>query len=411
MKVLDKALKTFFTPFSLSEPYVLAFSGGSDSLALLLGLKKLNLVNLKVVYVNHKLRDEEELSKEIELNRSNVNALGYDLIVRSLREHQVEEYAEENSLSIEAAARVLRYKILDEYNLKVITAHNAEDQCESLVMKMLFSSPFLSYSGIWEKQEKRLRPLLSVNKQDILDYVLSSGFKYSQDSTNDVLFCRRNKIRKSISLSKSEKDLLLSIASNMQKVRIKYSNINVVDNKLYRSFDKNEFLSSHLISQEIALNKLLNSSTIVSRMEKDRIIEHIKNNRSYNAKDYYIRIKKDKVYYFAKMPNFVFPIKDGLELFNSYVFTSCLDSDALSLDISNAIIRLSETGDEIILDGKSKKVSSLLKDWKIPYAIVVENQSQIIAVFASIFDSYDRISSDLKSAGWQNNKKYKIKLK
>ena len=405
---LDNAVREFFSSYDLTKPYVLAFSGGSDSLSLLYSLTKLNFTNLLVVYVNHKLRPSDELNKEIELNRSNVEALGHNLIIRSLLDHQVEEYAKDKDLSIEAAARELRYKILDEYKVPVITAHNWEDQCESLVMKMLYSSTFLSYSGIWEKQDNRLRPLLKVKKETILDYLSNTNLKYSSDSTNDILFCRRNKIRKLIKLNQREEELLHSIASNMQKVRIKYSNIEIQDFDLYRVMDKNEYISSHPISKELALNKLLNSPTIISKKEKERIENHIVNNRSYNAKDYFIRIKKDKVYYFKKLPYFVYPLKDGLTIFKDYKFSSSDSRKALSLDISHAIIRLNEIGDEIKLDGKTKSVASLIKDWKIPYALVVENQSQIIAVFASIFSSYDRISSDVKNNNWENSKKYLI---
>ena len=404
--MLDKAISSFFSSYDLQKPYVLAFSGGSDSLSLLIALSKLNFSSLSVVYVNHKLRSNDELEKEIALNKKNVELLGHKLIVETLLEGEVVQYAREHSVSIEAAARVLRYRVLDKYNALVITAHNWEDQVESMLMRILYSSPLLSYSGIWEKQNTRLRPLLKVKKTQILDYLKETSFQYSTDSTNDVLFCRRNKIRKAIKISEEAEALLHSIACNMQKVRTKYSTVEIKDKNLYRVMSRSEFLSAHPIGQEIALNNFLNSSTIVSKKEKDRIKEHIEQSRSYNAKTYYIRIRKDEVLYFDKRAYFVKPLTLNTPIFDDYYFTATDDKTALSIDYRDAIVRFNEVGDTIWLENGEKSISELLKKWKVPYALVVENRQEIIAVYASMFSAFDRVSSNVKQSSWHLGQRY-----
>lgn len=130
-------------PHDISRGVVAAFSGGADSLALLITLLKfVDNKNIVALYVNHRLRPEEELKAEEALNRHNCRALNIALEVVTLEEGAVERCAIERGKGIEDAARHLRYRALNEtaerYNYPYIaTGHTLDDQGETLLMRLL----------------------------------------------------------------------------------------------------------------------------------------------------------------------------------------------------------------------------------------------------------------------------------
>jgi len=119
-----------------------AFSGGSDSLALLLALAQLYEPHLlHVMYVQHHLRPDSELEAEIALNRENCQKLGVPLHVLDLGKGRVEQSAASRKGGIEEAARHLRYEALYSECSQagcsyLATAHNADDRLETLLMRL-----------------------------------------------------------------------------------------------------------------------------------------------------------------------------------------------------------------------------------------------------------------------------------
>ena len=94
------------------------------------------------VYVNHHIRPEEELSREIALNKANCEKLGLRLVVEDIDSRRLGELAKE--VGTEQAARQLRYEILigfaKEHQAVLATAHTADDQLETLLMRLLQGS-------------------------------------------------------------------------------------------------------------------------------------------------------------------------------------------------------------------------------------------------------------------------------
>ena len=178
---------------SRQDPLTVAFSGGYDSLCLLSSLCSLGF-NVKALYVDHGLRSEAELACERRLNESNCRRLGVPLEVVKIPPGQVMCLAKEDGVTIEAAARAQRYRILEKEPL-VATAHNRDDQVETLMMKLIFGGTLMSLCGIRRRRGKVVRPLLDVSRADIVSYVDSLGLVPSRDSTNDTLFCLRNRVR------------------------------------------------------------------------------------------------------------------------------------------------------------------------------------------------------------------------
>ena len=188
-------------------PMVLvAFSGGCDSLALLaLCTAVLGTDCVKAVYVNHRLRDAFELEEEISLNRTNCSRLGVDLTVRELDEGEVASLAAQRGGGTEEAARILRYRILEEERKRtgsswILTAHHMQDQVETILMRLSNGSPATTLGGIREKDERRhlARPILGFARTELEQYNRSRNLEWSTDSTNSDACFSRNAIRNDV---------------------------------------------------------------------------------------------------------------------------------------------------------------------------------------------------------------------
>jgi tRNA(Ile)-lysidine synthase len=188
----------------LSKGVVVGFSGGADSLALLSLLSSIAPANcVQAVYVNHNLREEGELEREIALNRHNCQLLQVPLIIRTANVGQIDQIGEKRKGGGEEAARYFRYQELEEVRSSlsfayIATAHNEDDQNETLLMRLFQGSRLHFSQPIKEVQENKIRPLLHIKREEIENYLRESGFSWSSDSTNTNEKFLRNKIRHSL---------------------------------------------------------------------------------------------------------------------------------------------------------------------------------------------------------------------
>ena len=186
-----------------ADSVVVAFSGGADSLALLVLLSRfLPSGQLVAVYVNHRLRSEEELAAEERLNETNCRTLGIPLRIVRLGRDQVSKLAAERDKGIEEAARTLRYEALqrvrEELGFSLIaTAHTADDQAETMLMRMLQGSSAAGLRGIARRNGHVVRPILSFTRAGVLAWC-ESGLDCSEDSSNAQLHFLRNRIRSQV---------------------------------------------------------------------------------------------------------------------------------------------------------------------------------------------------------------------
>ncbi|MDH4318020.1 MAG: tRNA lysidine(34) synthetase TilS, partial [Desulfobulbaceae bacterium] len=178
---------------------VIGFSGGPDSTALLAILSELAPeygITPVAVYVDHGLRPTEVL-EEIGFVRQTAQALGVSWETRAVG---VREYAREKKLSLEHAARDLRYEVLRAIGAKypgsvLAVAHNADDQAEEILLRLLRGSGRLGLSGMRYKNGDVIRPLLDLRKEEIFSYLIERGLSHCVDSSNvDDRFVR-NRIR------------------------------------------------------------------------------------------------------------------------------------------------------------------------------------------------------------------------
>ena len=245
----------------------LAFSGGSDSLALLSLLPK---ERSYAVYINHNIRPSDELEKEIALNKRNASSFSIPIKIITMERGQVEALSLKEGIGIEAAARKLRYEILEKEDADyVLTAHHMDDQVETILMRLLSGSPLYRLEGIRLERGRIFRPFLHVEKELINAYIDESGLSCSYDSTNSDVRYKRNFIRKNILplISFEEKRLISSIAANMQQINGREAGIPIRKGFTY-SIEKETFLSSSPMRMEEALYKInegLGFSSLLSR--------------------------------------------------------------------------------------------------------------------------------------------------
>ena len=179
---------------SPGDHLVVALSGGRDSMALLhlmLSLREQLSITVSAAHYNHNLRGEESLRDEA-------------FVREYCREHEiplavgsgdVSGYAAEHGVGIEEAARLLRYNFLLSLEGKIATAHNADDNLETLLMHLIRGTGLHGLGGIPPVRDRLIRPLLTVERAAIDAYCLSNHIPYVEDSTNSEDFCLRNRLR------------------------------------------------------------------------------------------------------------------------------------------------------------------------------------------------------------------------
>ena len=187
-----------------SVRFLLAVSGGMDSMCLLdLFSKVAGVEDFAVAHCNFSLRGQESDGDQA-LVEKRAEELGVRVFVKRF---DTEAYARERGISIEMAARDLRYgwfgELCQEHGFDaVVVAHNANDNAETLMLNLLRGTGLVGLHGMSEvsvvKRRVLLRPLLEVTRKQIEGYVLAHRVPYRDDSTNFESEYKRNKIRNEV---------------------------------------------------------------------------------------------------------------------------------------------------------------------------------------------------------------------
>jgi len=181
--------------FNNNDRILLAVSGGVDSIVMTNLFARANF-NFSIAHCNFKLRGKE--SDEDQLFVENL-AKKYGAEFYTI-DFQTTEYARLNKLSIQMAARELRYswleKIRCENNFKYIAiAHNADDSIETFFINLVRGTGIKGLTGISVKNKNIIRPLLFATRNEIMNYCIENNLKYREDSSNKEIKYLRNKIR------------------------------------------------------------------------------------------------------------------------------------------------------------------------------------------------------------------------
>ncbi|MBE6160931.1 MAG: tRNA lysidine(34) synthetase TilS [Firmicutes bacterium] len=405
---LDKLLQE-------NDTVVVATSGGPDSMALLdiiCSYKKKFDLKIIVAHVNHNIREEsDEEEKLVEKYTSYQH-----VIFESMKIKQV------INNNFEMEARKIRYdffeKLIKKYNAKYLfTAHHGDDLIETILMRLSRGSILKGYKGIptetCKNNYKIIRPLLWLEKKDLINYVNEHNIKYAIDYTNNLDEHTRNRFRHNV---------LPFLKEETDKVHLKYKKfsdeLNMYDEFIDKYINKSKILNNNMINiEEFNKEDILIKNKIIEKLLNDIYDGHLEIIHKNHVNNIIDLITSKKTNSKIDLPNDYIGINDygffkivkknynkeidiildkDLEInCKQFKYVSSSDSksnyilrlksDEISMPLH---IRTRKNGDRISVKNMNgtKKISDILTDEKIKYddrcsiLLVCDNDDQILWV-------------------------------
>ncbi len=202
MNISSLVLKTIdkYNMLEYGDKVIAAVSGGADSvcmLHILNNLKNERKFSLCCAHINHELRGEAADNDE-----AFVKALCKELGIKFYsKKIDVAKFAEENKITCEEAGRAVRYSFFEEikskygYN-KVATAHNKNDNAETVLMRIIRGTGIDGLSGIpYVRNDGVIRPILDLSRAQVEEYCKENNLNFCTDITNLENDFTRNKVR------------------------------------------------------------------------------------------------------------------------------------------------------------------------------------------------------------------------
>jgi tRNA(Ile)-lysidine synthase len=387
-----------------------------------------------IAHCNFQLRGDE--SEEDEIFVRNL-ANEYDIPFFSKR-FETKEIAEDEGISIQMAARDLRYDWFEEIRNKygynyIAIAHNKDDVIETFLINLTRGSGIKGFTGIKSKSGNIIRPLLFASRNEIEEYLNENKFVYREDSSNRAVKYNRNLIRheiiplfekinprfretiiENISRLKDAETIYIDnihktresvvreenqrILLNLEKLKQLYP----ISNFLYEILKPFGFSSSQVTDIIESLDGISGKqfSSLTHRLIKDRtdlIIEEIS---SINEKYYYIDVDTER---------FVSPVKLNISKFElNKEFEIIKDSQIGLFDLDKIefpiILRKWEKGDYFMPLGMKnlKKVSDFFIDNKLSIpdkenTWILESGNKIIWIIAYRIDERFKVTNITKN--------------
>lgn len=400
-----------------NKKFILAVSTGIDSIVMLDIFQKLKTdynIEIIVAHVNHQVREESKIEEEY--------------IIKYCLDNNIKCYTQklnfENHNNFEAIAREKRYqfmfKLYEEIKADyLVLAHHANDNIETIIMRMLRGSSLTGYSGMQEVSNYNnkciIRPLLNISKADIINYQKENELVYFEDITNSSLEYTRNRVRQNIipvlfdecnDLINKFNDFRKTIFEASQIVnneRDEFINKNAFKNIDSLEINREEFLKlSSYLKQEV-LFEILKEYKLskVNITELIKIIESSKKNYSSWFKNKFMFVLEYNRIYISnnkKESKYNEIIIDDIGEYNItdnisiYVLKNVNKNDYNLNEIwynSKSFpicIRTRKDGDKIKINGKTKKLKDLFIDLKIPVSkrnelLLCAKDNEILNVF------------------------------
>lgn len=428
---------------SSGEKILIALSGGPDSVFLLHFLNKFKKkfrIEIGAVHINHKLRGKDSERDEL-FCKAVCDELS--IPIYTLRK-DVKSYSKKNKISLESAGRKIRYDFFekvakDNMYPKIATAHNADDNAETVLLNLIKGTGLKGIAGIPVKRNNIIRPILSLTKKEILNYLDKNQFEYRIDESNLSNDFERNFLRNEIipliqkNINPSFSNSTLNTSLNLQqlnsglteivgalksavKVRhnkivsipieyikkskafiISYSLKEIIDENFSVKIESGDLKKIFLLTKKQSGKSEELSEKLIALKERNEItiqkkasVKNLKQKKISIGNEVEIdgkilsisRVKKDEVK-ISKTKKVEFISADGL---NSFF-----------------IVRTWEQGDKFFPIGMqgTKKISDYLNDIKInsfekKQQLVLENKGKIIWVIGKRLDDRFKITSDTK---------------
>lgn len=260
---------------------VVACSGGPDSMCLLHVLNSLKQeFNLKIIcaHVNHGLRKESEQEAKFVKEYCKKNSIIFEYT--AIKGYRNNKFSEQE-------ARNKRYQFFEEiiyrYNAQfLMTAHHGDDLVETILMRIVRGSNLKGYAGITRISEnpkyKIVRPLLNINKEDILKYLEKNNVSYVIDNSNQDEKYTRNRFRKHTLPELKKED------ENVHLKFLKYSK-ELEDTQKYINKQIKQIINEIYVENFIVINKLMEQDEYLQRKIIEYIIEDIQKKYIFNIND------------------------------------------------------------------------------------------------------------------------------
>lgn len=323
----EKVLNTLkkYNQIESGDKIVLGVSGGPDSISMLSILneikKELN-IEIVVAHVNHMIREEadedEEYVKKF-CEKENIEFFSKKI--------EILKISQENKIGTEEAGRKIRYEFFDEIMKKenankIATAHNANDNAETILMNIMRGSSISGIKGIEPiRENKFIRPLIECNREEIEKYCEENNLNPRIDKTNKENIYTRNKIR-NILIPLIEKEFNPNIIETLNRlseiakkenvyfeeiVSQKYTEIaeEVNNNEKETILDLEKFNKENLVIKNrlilYTINRLVGSTKGIEKIHIDDIIKlcekNVGNKFLMPKKNIKILVKHKKIFF------------------------------------------------------------------------------------------------------------------
>lgn len=382
-------------------------SGGADSIAMLYDLyTQKNLLNIELFacHLNHKTRNGEsdrDMNFVIDFcKKLNIKLLVEEKEVKNLKNQ-----------GFEASARNIRYDFFQKAKIhfganKIATAHNAQDNLETILLNITRGTGLQGLCGIPEIRQDIIRPILKITRDKIIDYLLKNNIQYIIDSSNNTDDYSRNKIRHHA--IKTLLEINPKAVENTTKMSCILKNDNDFLNDLAQKEDTRKFITNgfyynicdiknlHTSLSYRVLNHSLKDFSINLSFENFTKIIDLCNSNNPSAKlNLYNNIEIFRKYDTINFRN----INDTAEILNLSIFeneiiieTNKLENLNISysldcdfIDIDSIYISKKETNDRFNYKIGSKSLKKAFIDKKIPQNIrefipILRDKNGIISI-------------------------------
>ncbi len=428
---MENGVKDFILKnnLNINNKVICAVSGGADSLSLLYILYNLGY-DVVLAHVNHHKRKESEMEEEKMRKLAEKLSIPFEVL-----EYHFDGVGNFHDKSHQARYDFFR-GLCDKYKTDIIaTAHQQDDQIETILIKLMEGSNLYGYGGIplvnYDGKYRIIRPLLCLSKEDLYNYCKKNNIKYYEDSSNHEDDFLRNRIRHHIiPLLKEEcsdlydKALRYSLILHESFSFIRDNSISYlrdhedsIDLLSFNKLDialKKDIISLLLEKYDIRrntniINDILvflsdNNGTKTLNLEGGNILirsynkAYISTNKLVDNNTYYLNIdesiifdNKYKFYFSKNIPDF------GVKYIKL-----CYNTLKLPFEI-----RKRKNGDYINLESGTKKVSRVLVDRKVE-SIVRDNIPLVFDSNNNLLWIVDYLKSDIVYKMKQNSDIYLI---
>ncbi len=315
INLIEKTIEQY-DMLKYGDTVIVALSGGADSVCLLHNFSEIREkynIKLMACHVNHHLRGEES-HKDMEFCRELCRQNDIEIFIK---EADVDALSKQQKLSHEECGRNVRYEffnsLAEKYNAKIATAHNADDNAETVIYNLTRGASLKGLSGIPRVRGNIIRPLINCTRQEIEEYCKSYGLIFVTDSTNLTDEYTRNKIRHRVmpvlrEINPSVEHTVLQMNSTLSEISDYLEKnalllLKIAGNRDGYFTSKLNEANPVILRQAVARLFAQNGFNSYSRKHIDEVLSIIKNGGKVNLKNNLVAVNKQGLFRIVKPEN------------------------------------------------------------------------------------------------------------